>query len=391
MAAIETEYSGIEILPPKLRKQLGAIANDGHHGVARQRIQEPTSMQGAVDDGFTTSFNHALLKEPRRGDAVVGAAQRTLSAYNDIDFNHFANPIRLQAVDSSAFSAAWTTQGSALYAAVRNDRVALVELRISSHGRGNEVQITGGLQIKVDDLWTAFEAWVFSLPVVGARTVSGDAGYKVQWQWWQRNGHHFPLMNLLPEIVQYMLLRLLGEVVYCRSRFISSRQYQGLIDWGGEAFRTEYPSQAEARTHPKDVSPVNTAVIYLNRATSQAALDVLAKDIVKFFDNPIQLADLCWYTPIGRNMNNLRHIQLALSHEQYLRFFGVKVAPFGSRRDSSDAETLGKLPNIRSLELRFMPTLRESSNPWERRGDWDSEEPAWTRTVSLVKKAKWTG
>ncbi|KAK4541123.1 hypothetical protein LTR36_008348 [Oleoguttula mirabilis] len=373
---MDTEHSGLEILPPKLRLRYGK--DQGHPKDVDDQHAVPTL--SLPNDGFTETFDNTLFRQAEAGDAIIAAADLILIAHSNLNFANFSNPLSIKGVDNSAFSTAWSTSSgdSAFYALMRGSRVALVNLKLASH-TGSEECGSPHLMVRIDDGWAEFSLWLSSLPLVQPKEYIGEEGYEMQYQWWCRNSKSFPLPDLPQDIFLDLLPILIGDAVQMgemdvgqsdrRERFADMFRVDGyrpyghtrLDDWGS------YEHYDDPTTAPA-IGAINLSVLQLNKAIRKLALKTLVESTTKVFDAPrhIPAHKISSLDPwIG---NAMRTLHLNFSHMDFIRFFKVNIPPFVNlhqNRGDATAEVLAQLPHLNHLQLRFASTIDATANPWE--------------------------
>jgi hypothetical protein len=143
------------------------------------------------------------------------------------------------------------------------------------------------------------KTWLLSL--INPKDGLGDAGWKLQQDWWASNGQSFPIMKLPAELRREILLQTLSGNIYPNAR--TKQGMSGLVVTLGSKFQN-----CPVSLGPKDgpvprPDPPNYAILRVNRQMHYEAQKAAWEGTTKHFSSPMM---------IGR-MFTLHHLRQALA------------------------------------------------------------------------------
>ena len=361
MAGMESDYTGFDILPVRLKARSGDFPSEKHYGTEFHTSLDAETANVASLATQGTTLSHAedsTAAEDSIGRSVADtAAARALRVCNNSSFTNFCDPVRLvggKPCNTSSFGT---------YAVEHNKSIEFLDFKVDKSESQSLLVLPTGSRV-----WLSMEDWLRSLPASTSEVPTDDEGYSQQFQWWQENGKSFPLLDLPAELLRTMLLHLLGTTAYCPDCldfFRKSVYFRGFLDKRGYEFHVSLPLlPSEQRTRPENIPPVNEAVMLLNRFTHQVATEVLAEDTVKVVCQPHLFRKLLCSRSPELDLACLRHVKLCMGYNDFFSFFLVNVHRDPGIFASYDAGLLARLPQLRSLELYFDALKADFANPW---------------------------
>lgn len=229
------------------------------------------------------------------------------------------------------------------------------------------------LEVKFNRVWRNLRDWVATLPE-NAPTHVGEAGFRMQSNWWANNGRHFRILDLPQELRLAILGRAIGMDIYPDLKTVSRQ----------EAIETVIATLGNGYT-PPEIWPGTARRADMIDAPNYNLL-LVSKGIYKNCKKAAFLSHISFTqtkhtemlslltaptTPIP---NALTHIGLSFSMIEYIFFFGVRVKPWsdeGKIQSPPPAMTIlsqANIPNLKRLGIKFpSPIYGQFTDPWARR------------------------
>ncbi|EMC94703.1 hypothetical protein BAUCODRAFT_557168 [Baudoinia panamericana UAMH 10762] len=242
-----------------------------------------------------------------------------------------------------------------------------------------QVRLTGAHQALVHcrARWVHVEAYLRYLP----HRQRPDAAHainrpRLQWEWWLANGKLFSFLTLPREIRDQIYIHTFGFTTEpyptCKSRRLMGR-FAGM--------QIQKPSVAFLRLN-KQVSAEAVKVLYLYSTFVAAQTRVLARLLSKRYPQ-----------------DSIRRLEIALSHQEFLRLFGFAHAGFAIYERQETAEALRQM-KLDNLTLTFAaPSLTAVSQnldgacqrvvvDWILEAAWPSVRGLFVTVAGYVKTAQ---
>lgn len=206
-----------------------------------------------------------------------------------------------------------------------------------------------GVRIWYHGSWTKVKAYlrnlprreIFSGPFEATQQQRQCEGRRRQSDWWAMNGKTFALANLPPErrdlFYAFALNRKIEPYPYHKSRRLG--QFAGLL-------RYRQP---------------NMAIFKLNRQVYDEASKYFYLYNAFTFEHGPVFEKTMRHTPLS---SRIRHIELALSHEEMLSMFGFAIHSDHRPVSRKTARVLRFAGSLDSLTIRVAPPKEHSLVPW---------------------------
>lgn len=229
------------------------------------------------------------------------------------------------------------------------------------------------LQVKRQGCWIPLETWILEIPIFPCELQTRQAQMSAQWNWWQKNGKHFPLMKLPGELRDLIYLHVLGEVTpRLRDPILPRRISTGSTD------RPEPDLHIVADIERVCRFP-NAFLLSVSKDVRREATSAGWLRSVKLFLGDIPFVKtMKFHKSIIPSNRWLSQIHFTLPPHKYLEEFGVKWRMYHRNlgnlgnlalesRDLKMAEHLRSIKTLRWLELEFMESsisLDRNLSPW---------------------------
>lgn len=209
----------------------------------------------------------------------------------------------------------------------------------------------------------SLKTWLEALPA-DAVDVTGRAAYDKQLLWWHSRQNAFHLERLPAELIDLMLLHLMGEVRPLRLIRGDNR----LITLCWELESLHYVHRDDLSRSTREIERIDPTVLALNKSLRSIAVKVADLCTVK------QIVTLDDLSEIMRQdwgqLFNFPRIQLAMPIRHLLKLFQISFPGANEGRGwtyqpPSFDKLMQKFSGLRYLEIYFESTLDPvGSNPW---------------------------
>ena len=356
----------------KIADKKARLAEEARIMKAREKEAARALAAQQAREAFVQNFNYQAKTEgldivestqAHAQDAVFASARKCIIDFNRRRFATFTDPLIVEAVDSEAtifggLQSSETTVAvcgsNTWFSDLESKKMAMVICASEAKGKhiGGDLMRTSSLSRKprelntsktlyqkavainlrlardspmgrfntveanIDGKWQAFCDWHGSLEQSIGPSLFGFEGWKAQQWWWSKIRQIFRLMDLPAELRALILEQAIGRTLkpVCESRKI--------ISYGNAS--NDYPEDERHFERPA------TSVLFMCRQLYEDLKHYLWTGSRKSFIsvNMLQLyinrAE--YVAPAG--INHLRHIELSLSHTDFMQLFEVMVAPF---------------------------------------------------------------
>ena len=321
------------------------------------------------------------IQLPHPDDLIIPATARVLEAYNKQSYHRVADPLLVEALSAAPSRCYQYGTAPAVHLLVRAETFIKVQLKLKfcdacpTRAGGRPIVLSAAaaaatVLIRNGEIWLPLIDWLPTLPAQRMRNLY-SAALELQRKEWVNQGKHFRFLDLPNELQDHILLLAIGE--YIEPRYTSERHPDtgmitknivNLTGQGLEQRRVDRDWHVES-LHAR-LKPVNPALFGLSKKYRAVALDILWKDTTKCFQSLDRFQDIPAQIPQHR-LRNIRRMELALTHLQFIEMFRCQIKPFDRytwHSTTVPALTLKRLPALEYLELFFMSTAHPSYSPW---------------------------
>jgi hypothetical protein len=201
---------------------------------------------------------------------------------------------------------------------------------------------------------------------VSLHAPAGKEGYDILWQWYRQNGRFFRFMNIPTELRLEIYRFMIGTQIYPELRSVPKKEVKMVL---GNGFIPKAPLLALKNTHGLDdeVPPPNTALLQLNKHISAECYDEAWKEAWTerryCFAELQKMSDVVRYITLSSkgivpSASTLKHVELNLGNDEYLKFFGMEATEWGLEERLRTFEFVldSSLVNVKHLSLKFRST-----------------------------------
>jgi hypothetical protein len=207
------------------------------------------------------------------------------------------------------------------------------------------------------------KTWLLSL--VNPKAGLGDAGWKLQQDWWASNGQSFPIMNLPAELRREILRQILSGNIYPNTQ-MKEGMSGPVVTLGSEFQNSPGDCGPESTMSPRP-DPPNYAILRVNRQMHYEAQKAAWEGTTKHFSSPMMMGEVMQAPNSPSVYRWLTHIQLCMSTSECFDFFGIGIDPvLRLLPQPSKGRMLQGISTLESLEISFSTPYSFHANPWSR-------------------------
>ncbi|KAK4923124.1 hypothetical protein LTR49_009592 [Elasticomyces elasticus] len=312
---------------------------------------------------------------PHKDDIVFTAAQIVVHEYNQKSYHGRIDRLRVEALTKAPAICYNLDTESEIFLLVREHSFILLQLKLVRTAAARGASRT--VMVRVGEKDVPLYVWLETLPEHRLANIAKLALEK-QYGRWEKSGNPFRFLDLAVELQNKIFLFAIGEYIEPdppgNSRGVGTTIITGFTDY--EEYRKSPMSAGGLYSNPLPTreSPVNAALLTLNKQLAANARGVLWYETTKRMTNDFSLLRMTTWMP-SKNFGFLTRVELAMSHFDYFDVFQVKMKPFDTyyydpydcdraRRAKGYATGLSKLTSLRYLEIYFMSTIEPTYSPW---------------------------